>query len=87
MEDFRVKANRAIFVDHKAFPFPDEAVLEWYHRYQMVMDYENLTDARVNQISEVQTIDYIITYCNPLGDKEPMFVSEHLCIYQNTCRA
>ena len=87
MEDFRVKANRAIFVDYKAFPFPDEAVLEWYHRYQMVKDYENLTEARVNQISEVQTIDYIITYCNPLGDKEPMFVSEHLCIYQNTCRA
>lgn len=32
MEDFRLRANRAIVVDWKAFPFKDSAIIEWRDR-------------------------------------------------------
>jgi len=32
MEDFRLRANRAVIVDWKAFPFKDSAIIEWRDR-------------------------------------------------------
>ena len=35
---WRMFANRAVVVEYKAFPFREEAVLEWYERYLAIYD-------------------------------------------------
>lgn len=75
---FRFTANRAIVVDFKAFPFTDEAILEWYERikicygeskksgFSMIPDlqnnYLNITEDQIRLIAEKYGTSYAVLY-------------------------
>lgn len=75
---FRLLAKRAIVVDFKAFPFADDAILEWYERitncygsptatgFSMIDElseyYRHIDDSKLRKISEQYDFSYAVLY-------------------------
>lgn len=75
---FRLAANRSIVVDFKAFPFQDQAMLEWYERLEdcydvqshigfdavdgMDRNYRNISSMKLMELRNIYDINYAVIY-------------------------
>lgn len=64
IEDFRLRAERAIVIDWKAFPFQDEAVIGWWKRIQDVTNhgkgYNTLDETELAALCEKHGASFIL---------------------------
>lgn len=59
---FRYRAERALFVDHKVFPYGDPEIAEWYARTSAlkVLDPAQNNDAALEELAKRWKVDYAI---------------------------
>ena len=62
---WRLFSERAIVVDHKAFPFRDEGMKEWYERYLAIYDEgagypDDITESELLELRQKYGFDYAV---------------------------
>lgn len=89
---FRLVAKRSVVVDYKAFPFTDEAMLEWYKRmlkcygdvevngvYRAAMfdvHYKKIDDKSLSELKSVYDFNYAVIYTSTNTHREIIYSND-----------
>lgn len=69
----RMYAKRAIVVDYKAFPFQNDAILEWHQRITSIYGnnkdkfettYQNISKEKIQRLQKKYNFNYVVLYKN-----------------------
>jgi len=98
MGDFRVNASGAIVVDFKAWPFTDQAMVEWQQRLfycfgvpaamgfraadEMEENFKNVTDSKLAEISAKFDASYAVLFRNTKTSYQVIFQTKKYKIIQ-----
>ncbi len=76
---FRYKAGRALFVDHKVFPYGDPEIAEWYKRTSALkaLDPQQNNDSRLAALAREYELDYAVLPKGSPTELPVAFVGEH----------
>lgn len=76
---FRYKAERALFADHKVFPYGDPEIAEWYARTSALkaLDPTQNNDARLLELAREYQLDYAVLPEASPTQLPTAFVGEH----------
>lgn len=65
MQDFRLAAGAAVFIDFKAIPYQAEEVLEWYRRVQLADRFYKSGDCYIlGEIHQIAPVTYLVSETN-----------------------
>jgi hypothetical protein len=97
---FRILADRAIVVDFKAFPFQEEAMVEWRDRLfdvygestkngtpardEMDNHYRNITDEKLSKLQSKYNISYAVLYAETETQFREIFATDQFKIVSIT---
>lgn len=92
----RTESKRAIVVDFKAFPFQNNAMLEWYQRiekcyglakHDFERNYRNIDDQKILVLKELYNFDYAILYKDTFSKFPVIFADSEYKIIDLTSHA
>jgi len=68
--DYRLGAQRPIFVDWKSHPYKGSEVLEWWRRVEFVQAFYNLSSSDRQQACQTVEVDFYVMEASQLGPPE-----------------